>query len=215
MNRTHAAIGALVLAGCLAVLAGAADAQEERCPATDESFLHAYYYPPDDRNQGRLYPAAADLLNAARRMPDKIRLGGAASAQKPAEARQTPRKEPGVEQPSNETGGTHTETGPQSPGRWVSVLNFPVVSEEKLAYAYYAARSYKEAANIYRRLRGQAPDDLHLLLMLALCERNVGNNEKAEELLSDVDQNNAEAQGWAGWMIRMMEISGNGEEDAE
>lgn len=191
----------LLLIGSLAfwARAGAAD---ERLPAqSDERFMRTYYFPAHDSNGGRLYRGAIELLNARRRFSQEFRLTPAL------------------------VHAAHGQTGPPSPPaqkdagekdaqpehaaetRWVKALDHPLIPDEELAYVNFRAERYEEAARIYESLREQRPDDTHLLLMLALATKSLGDSQKAKELLRAVAPEKAEAREWAQWMIEMMQLS--------
>lgn len=188
---------------CAAVLVGA-ESQDKALPAHGhgsafEALLEAYYAPLADPRRGRLYEATAELLSAGRALPESMDLG---FRLRPTPAGQG-QEATSAEQPAAAPQGSAAGQGP----RWVEVLDHPVVGEEELAHAYFLARSYAEAADIYRLLHERNPEDTHLLLMLLLSERNAGNADEARRLLSELQKKGTEPAKWAEWMAEMMDLT--------
>ena len=96
----------------------------------------------------------------------------------------------------------------------MDVLDRPVVGVEELAYAHFRARSYEEAARLYRQLYEQDPDQTHFALMLMLCERNAGNAEAEQELLGVLRQSDQAAE-WIEWLDALTKINAALEGDSE
>ncbi|MHC4787675.1 MAG: hypothetical protein ACYS8K_00495 [Planctomycetota bacterium] len=170
----------------------------------DSRLLNARWGPLSDRGRGRLYGAVAQLLRGASELPETIDLGIRRAPKEPAE-----REDPPPEQVPQPDAGEQreAEAAPAEPAGWVAVLDAPVVAEEKLAHAYFLARSYPQAAALYRRLREERPDEPHLLLMLLLSERNAGSGDQVEALLEELRAKGAENGEWAAWMKDMMELA--------
>ena len=86
---------------------------------------------------------------------------------------------------------------------------------ERLAGALFEARQFEQAAGLYRRLKDDAEGDTHLLLMLALCERNAGNDAEARRLLAELQAADQQTAEWAGWLTTMMDLGGQGAEEVQ
>ncbi len=187
MKRVRSVLLGLAMAAWL-LLPAAAGPAEPGTAATADELLQMHYFPPHDPHAGRLLPAAADLLAAARELPDSIRLGP----------------------PPDSGGGSNDDTGaqdsvsaaPPEPVRegWVRVVTRPVVEERKLAYAHFMAGSHDAAAQMYSVLCRQEPNSAHLKAMWALCERRRGDHRRAQELLHEAGRLDDDALRWEHWM---------------
>jgi len=192
---------AMLVAGMIA--ASVAAQVQPTAPSLAERILDARLSPLRDPGAGQLYPLASGLLGAARHMPQSIELtrppipaeqeGPDSQAQPPAGAQPQP-----------------AET-PNAP-KWRQVLDAPVVEDEKLAYAYYLAGSYAEAAGLYRRLHEQEPDNVHFHQMLFLSARNAGDAQAAAALLEEL-KSKPESQDWAEWIDAMLTLSPDAKEE--
>jgi len=96
----------------------------------------------------------------------------------------------------------------------VSVSDLPVVDEEHLAYAYFRAGLYPQAAEAYRRLQASAPAEEHFRVMLMLSERNRGNEGEALKLLADL-KSLERAKPWAEWIEHMQVLAGEPTEEGK
>lgn len=206
MNRFLPIMGALFAAFATAHFACAQTAEDVVQANANEGFRWLYGYSLQDPHSGQLYGPSAALLNTLRDMPESIDLGGKAAPEgrpdavppEPKEPAEAVAQQPPVEESVSQKG-------------WVPVLDSQVVTDEELAHVYFMAGSYADAARLYRRLCEEAPGDVHLLLMLAVCERNAGSNEEARRLLAQIGNADAEALRWADWMTTMMQTSRDSE----
>jgi tetratricopeptide (TPR) repeat protein len=178
--------------------AGAADAKLR--PLSFDDLLTTYYAPLTDHHRGRLYEAATALLNAVRELPKAIDLGVALPA---AEAQPGPEDAAGT---GEDTAAPLGFSQAAERGKWLAVLDHPVVAEEDVAYALFLAGSFKDAAAAYRKLREGHADDRHYLIMLLLSESNAGNAAEARNLLAELAKKGDEPAKWAAWMTEMMKL---------
>ncbi|KPK66164.1 MAG: hypothetical protein AMK73_00725 [Planctomycetes bacterium SM23_32] len=210
MNRARARVAAAVLLAC--VLAGAAPARAEREPTQLETLIEAYRRPLEDPHRGRLYEAVGELLRAARELPEAIDLGDVREAvplPEPAPAADT--EEPAAE----EVVTPAPEPSQPGPKPWRAVLDRPVVGDEEMAHALFLAGSFGEAAQIYRRLREEDPEDPHLLRMLLLSERNAGDMVATAALLAELKAKDPGAAEWADWLATMIALAEEAPEGTE
>lgn len=204
MRATQAAVTALFLLGLPAV------AQQPGPPPTqlEQRLRAAQGVPVQDPDAGRLYEKAARLLERAREMPSEIEIPRPAA----------PPPETSAEKPEPGSPETTAEPSPAEEEKpaWRRVLEKSVVEAEKLAYTHYQAGQYGRAAELYAGLREQQPDNLHLLAMLFLCERNAGKADRAAALLQEL-RSDAQRSEWARWVEGMMQLSAprNAERDNE
>jgi tetratricopeptide (TPR) repeat protein len=194
--------------GFCAALAGAEDA-EEAAPPSLEAVRRQASSPLTDPGQGRLYGSVARMLNAVRALPPAIDLrlpkrpaGGQAPPTEPQQEPETEQK-PQVKPPVEEQKG------------WIAVFGAPIADGGRLARALYMAGSYREAADLYSDLLEEEPEDEHLLVMLALSERNAGDRERAEELLAELAERETPAGQWAEWTLQMMSLSQPEDQESE
>ena len=185
---------AIVLSLLILAVSGPAGRAEERPPAEEESPLASLHGPLEDTQAGRLYPLAADLLRAARDLPEKIDLRQFIQAEGPAAQVLQPAEVPAE--------------------GWVSVSELPIIDEEHLAYAYFRAGLYARAADAYRRLQASAPAEEHFRVMLMLSERNGGNEGEALKLLADL-KSLERAKPWAEWIEHMQVLAGEPTEEGK
>jgi TolA-binding protein len=94
------------------------------------------------------------------------------------------------------------------------VVERPVVDDETLAHALYLSERYDKAAELYRRLHTESPDQTHLLLMLVLSERNAGNHARAAALLEELKSKSGASE-WAQWMEEMTALGCQEEQETE
>jgi len=158
-----------------------------------DRFTQCYYYPAKDAHQGTLYPAAARLLDLVRQ---KMPLLAADVATMPSPPPPAPQAPP-----------TPAPPPPPPEESWVRVMINSVVDDEQLAYSYAMGGSYPKAAEMYRRLLKDKPDDAHLRLLLALCERNMGDVQKAQTDLAEAARKNANLAPWNAWMTEIISLS--------
>jgi len=198
MRRATVALLAAAVVACGAL--GAAPEQASSLTARLRTARNAVL---EDPGSGRLYPQAAALLQAARRMPDRIqlRLPPVPAVPEPdvAEAQQV---EP---VPTPQPAGASRE-------RWVAVASGPVVEQERLAYACFLAGDYGTAATLYGRLNEKEPDNVHFLLMLFLSVRNNGEAERAAELRKILAAKE-DIHDWAEWVESMTRLGTTPEEE--
>jgi len=174
-------------------LAASETGREQQTEPSHERLLREFYAPPADQEHGRLYEPAVKLLNAARALPKAIDLGEVAPAEEVVEiAAEEPAQEP-------------VEIVQLPDERWVSVLDQPVVDDERLAYVYFLAERYEEAATLYSRLCEQKPGDSHLMVMWLLSQRNAGRAPDARGLLEQLSAH-PEASSWAEWVFEMADM---------
>lgn len=194
MSRRSAPMAAIVAVLCVSALGGARGGDATLAwSEADEAFVRAHYGCPDDIERGALYPTVIGLLEAARALPAEIMLfdyleppapsrpgGATAGGENPEGAGQTPEKDEKDDQ--------------------VLVLDTPAVGQERLAYSFYLAGQYDDAARAYRSAYETARDDTHLLALLALSERNAGNLKTARQLFTELQKSEDYAE-WAAWML--------------
>ncbi len=187
----YAALAAIPLfLFCLAV--GATPQQHEPGAGKVVRRLSAAVSEPlADPSTGRLYRPAAQLLEAARHLPDELvlRVPGTPEPPAPAEAAPAP-----VVMPR-----------PEEPG-WQPLVDAPVVEVERFAHALYLAGDYEAAVQHYRRLHEAATDNCHFLTMLFLSTRNAGRSEEATALQEELLKRD-ETRDWAEWLAAMVKIS--------
>lgn len=182
----------------MAAVAAVAFAAERPSGMPYDRLLRVKYGALDDPHQGRLYEAAAGLLQAARGLPAQVDLGIVPSRS----AVQPPVPE------ADEPKATPPAVPPVATARQPRLLQgTPVVGKEELAYTLFQAGSYADAATLYRDLRAQQPDDAHLLVMLLLCERNAGNAAEAAVLLEECRKAGPEAAEWANWLAALTKLN--------
>ncbi len=186
---------AVLLVALLAAVALAAleTGREQQTESSHERLLRGFYAPPADQEHGRLYEPAVKLLSAARALPKAIDLGEVGPVEEVVEtAAEEPAQEPVqiVQLPDE---------------RWVSVVDQPVVDDDTLAYVYFLAERYEEAATLYSRLCKQTPGDSHLMVMWLLSQRNAGRAPDARKLLKQLSAH-PEASSWAEWVFEMADM---------
>jgi len=138
---------------------------------------------PPDPGRGRLYPKAAELLQEARKLPARLALPLLQGPPAPPES-------PPPQQPAP------AQAAPRS------VFKGPVVEPEKMACTYFQAGQYDAAAQVYRKLLEEDPDDAHCCVMLLLCLRNMGQTEGVDELLR-VLAADQQASPWLQWLSEL------------
>lgn len=183
----------LLLAVALGVRAG------QPGPRSFDRLDAARWTPLSDGQSGRLYDAVGELLSAARALPPAIDL-----PVRPAPDEPPPPEPRGDEEPE---APPQPVAAPPPGERWLTATERPVVPPEDLAHAHFLAGQCRQAAALYRALREERPDDRHLLLMLALCERNAGNAEGASALLAELEQAEDAAREWAEWLRAMSALN--------
>jgi hypothetical protein len=209
MIGRRALSAAVVLVAWLGCVVSAAPTQDAERLDPAAGLFRAYHAPLQDLAAGRLYEPAVRLLDASRRMPERIDLGDAAAGDAPTEPPAP--KSADVDEPASDT-----VPEPAVPPREdaVKVVDHAVVGDEELAHACWTAGLYLEAASLYRRLAEQDPEDDHLAVMLMLCERNGGNAQTVPELLERLQQDEGTSE-WAEWMAAMMALSEETDEEAK
>ena len=148
-----------------------------------------------DPGAGKLYPAAAGLLAAARDLPAAIELTRPAGPPSPPEKAAPPPVEP----------------PPPAAEPWQKVVNTPVVDEETLAHVRFLAGDYAAAGAVYARLHEQAPDDVYVMQMLFLCLRDSGAGKDAAPLLEELKAK-PESKEWADWISAMTALDQDAKE---
>ena len=187
--------GVLLLAAAAAV----AFAGESPPAMPYDRLLRANYAALSDSHHGRLYEAAARLLEAERALPEQIDLGVSpfAVAASPAEQ----------EVPGPVAAVSRRAVAAPAGRPWPVVLEGPVLGKEELAYAFFLAGSHEEAAALYRELHEQHADDAHSLLMLLLCERNAGHDAEVAGLLAEWRETGPEAAEWSDWLATLTKLN--------
>ena len=181
-----------LLAGGLAAsvwLGAAASGAEEPTAALskeDKAFIESCYAPPVDRGAGSLLPGVLKLRDELRGL-----------SMTPAAPRHP--------QPPQPTGKSDEEAAAEKDG-WTRVVSSPVVGNEALARAYYNAKKYEEAAAIFREMIKATPDDSHAILMLGMCEMNLGNKEEARKLLDEAATRDKRQAPWVRWENEMQDM---------
>jgi len=198
---------AIVLSLLILAVPGPAGRAEERPSAEEQSPLASLHSPLEDPQAGRLYPLAADLLRAARDLPEEIDLGQFIRAEGPAAG-------PPPEPEAAESVAQVPQPAEAPAEGWVSVSELPIIDEEHLAYAYFRAGLYARAADAYRRLQASAPAEEHFRVMLMLSERNGGNEGEALKLLADL-KSLERAKPWAEWIEHMQVLAGEPTEEGK
>ncbi|MGD2174162.1 MAG: tetratricopeptide repeat protein [Candidatus Brocadiaceae bacterium] len=200
MRRFGTMIAPVLLTVLLAPALFARDDGTWTAPA--ERLQRACDAPLEDAGAGRLYEKAAELLNAARDLPERIELPEPRPAVPEDQAAE---EEEAQEQP--------VEIPEPPREQWVPVVEEPIAPPRELAWLYYMAGRYQQAGELYRRLHEKDPGDEHVLMMLLLSERNAGRIEEARELLSRTKAD-APCRSWADWMFQMQQIGESQEEAA-
>ncbi len=221
-RRALTLLGALLLAAACATALSAPTAEDRRTPA--QRLADLYSSPIADPMRGRLYGKVAALLDAARQLPDRIELPETEAPapdpepQSPAEPDPVP--EPTVaEQAATAEPAAAVKPGPEPeppvPGEdWRVVSGEPVVADEDLAHAHFRAGFYRRAASLYGRLSKADPEDAHLMVMLALSERNAGDAAAARDVLDQLRSADEDPDTWAAWFDHMVEL-GTPEEESQ
>ena len=212
----------LLIATAATVAAAATDAEDQRSPA--QRLTAMYNSPIADPMRGRLYGKVAELLKAARGLPGRIELPQVEEPQADQDAQlaavdpESPADEPApglkpAAAPEPAAAVTPAAVAPQPepaaplPGEgWRIVSGEPVVGDEDLAHAHFRAGSYRRAASLYRRLSKADPTDAHLMLMLALSERNAGDAAAARDVLGQLRAADEEADTWAAWLDDIVDL---------
>ncbi len=177
------------LVGCAALMVCAPVGGEAGKSGEEDDLIHLYHFPPDDPGAGALLKDAADLLEAARKLPPRVDLWEGRPAQKP------------------DNRGKETQPG------WVTIDDDPVVPLHKLATTYFEGEKYRKAAACYRRLHHRNPDNSHYATMQVLCNRLAGDSSQegtVQEVKSKVDGANAEWIEWTEKMDSLHNSLGNG-----
>ena len=195
MIRTVLAVLTCAALACAAL--GASAQQQPAAPNLVDKLMAAERGGLSDSGAGRLYKPAADLLAAARDLPQSIELKLPAV---PAEA-EPPKAEQAAAAPL-----PIPVQQPQAGPPWLHVVEGPVVDEETLAYTRFQAGDYVGASALYARLHEQHPDDLHFLQMLFLSTRNAGDAKAAAPLLAAL-KSKPESRAWADWITAMAALS--------
>lgn len=173
-------VSAVVALGGPATVSGAGQSD-----GADRGFVKTFYYPPADRDMGRLYRPALNLLREARSLPEKVEL-----ASPPAAAK-----------------GTQTERTKEYRKEFIRIVSEPVVPLKKQARLWARTGAWSKAADAYARLSEQAPQNKHYRLMHALAGRLASGKPIKEKNLDVVLDEEGSSSAWEKWVRQTEDFS--------